>query len=220
MKKLICFSLWGNDKKYTSGAIENLELASTYYPGWICRYYLSKENTSPSLIRKIKEYDNCEVFTHDQIDSQCQRLIRFFPLQESDVDYFIVRDLDSRLGRREAAAVEEWIQSGHDYHIMRDNVEHAVPMMAGMWGAKGNLVPDFSSLVEKHKLTLGEEFDTNVQVDQQFLWNYIIPKIKSAMVHDESTNLGGNKYPIERLENEIPEFIGQSYEDFILNVKD
>ena len=216
MKRLICFSLWGNDVKYTSGAIENVKLAEIYYPGWTCRYYVSSENTSSDIISALQEYDNCEIVKHSQINSQCQRLIRFLPLRELDVEYFVVRDLDSRLGEREAAAVKEWISSGHEYHIMRDNVEHAVPMMAGMWGAKGNLVPEFLSLVEDHKLKLGESFDTNVQVDQHFLWNYIVPKITSAMVHDESTHLGGNKYPIERSENQIPEFIGQSYENFVL----
>ena len=41
MKKVISFSLWGTNKKYTIGAIENAKLALEYYPGWICRYYIA-----------------------------------------------------------------------------------------------------------------------------------------------------------------------------------
>ena len=41
MKKLICFSLWGDDSTYTIGAIKNADLAKKHYPGWICRYYIA-----------------------------------------------------------------------------------------------------------------------------------------------------------------------------------
>ena len=39
MKKLICFSLWGDNPKYTVGAIRNAELIKTVYPGWKARFY-------------------------------------------------------------------------------------------------------------------------------------------------------------------------------------
>ena len=40
MKKLICFSLWGNDPKYTIGAIKNAKLVKKIYgKEWNCRFY-------------------------------------------------------------------------------------------------------------------------------------------------------------------------------------
>jgi tagatose-1,6-bisphosphate aldolase non-catalytic subunit AgaZ/GatZ len=51
VKKLICFSLWGDDKKYLHGALENAELSKRFYPDWRCRYY-----GTMNQIRSHKEY--------------------------------------------------------------------------------------------------------------------------------------------------------------------
>ena len=40
MKKIISFCLWGDNPKYTIGAIENAKLAKTIYPDWTCRFYV------------------------------------------------------------------------------------------------------------------------------------------------------------------------------------
>ena len=49
----------------------------------------------------------------------------------------VFRDLDSVATERESAAVKEWMVSKHAFHTMRDHPDHgAMPMMAGMWGAK------------------------------------------------------------------------------------
>ena len=37
---------------------------------------------------------------------------------------------------REVAAVTKFIQSEKDFHIMRDNPQHGVPIMGGTWGIK------------------------------------------------------------------------------------
>ncbi len=34
MNKVISFSLWGDNPKYTIGAIKNAELSKTIYPDW------------------------------------------------------------------------------------------------------------------------------------------------------------------------------------------
>ena len=39
MKKIISFSLYGTESKYTHGALCNAELAKVIYPEWICRFY-------------------------------------------------------------------------------------------------------------------------------------------------------------------------------------
>ena len=38
-KKIIAFSLWGDNLKYTVGAVRNAELTPVVYPGWIARFY-------------------------------------------------------------------------------------------------------------------------------------------------------------------------------------
>ena len=45
------------------------------------------------------------------------------------------RDLDSKITRRESAAVSEFVQSGAGIHSMRDNPYHDNPMMGCSWGS-------------------------------------------------------------------------------------
>lgn len=45
---VVAFSLFGNDRKYTYGAVKNAELAKLYYPGWVVRFY---GELLPCLIR-------------------------------------------------------------------------------------------------------------------------------------------------------------------------
>ena len=48
-----------------------------------------------------------------------------------------VRDLDSRLTGREAAAVTDWLENtDRPFHIMRDNPNHGTEILGGMWGAR------------------------------------------------------------------------------------
>ena len=49
MKKIISFSLWGDNTRYLFGAIQNIELAKIYYPDWICRFYIN-EFVCPKII--------------------------------------------------------------------------------------------------------------------------------------------------------------------------
>ena len=44
LTKVISMSLYGNDERYTYGAVHNVQLAKLYYPGWIVRFYIEKPN--------------------------------------------------------------------------------------------------------------------------------------------------------------------------------
>ena len=60
-KKVISFSVYGEDSKYLLGAIKNVDIAKKYYPGWVCRFYCSHElKDLDSLCRK-----DCEVLVVD-----------------------------------------------------------------------------------------------------------------------------------------------------------
>ena len=61
---------------------------------------------------------------------------RYLPLLDPSVDLMVSRDLDSRLTTREQAAVQEWIDTGLAFHVMRDNPFHGTEILGGMWGAR------------------------------------------------------------------------------------
>jgi len=53
------------------------------------------------------------------------------------VDRYIVRDVDSRLNARDRIAVEDWIHSSYPAHILRDHVNHCIPMNGERGEVKG-----------------------------------------------------------------------------------
>jgi hypothetical protein len=48
--RVVSFTLYGNDKKYTLGAIRNAIIAPRYYPGWKIRFY-GKSSKSCNAVR-------------------------------------------------------------------------------------------------------------------------------------------------------------------------
>jgi hypothetical protein len=81
---------------------------------------------------------------------------RFIPaFMEKDI-IMIVRDTDSRLNMREKLAVDEWLNTESDFHIMRDHIWHGTRILGGMWGVRNNLL-----------LGLEKEFLTYQRVNQK-----------------------------------------------------
>jgi hypothetical protein len=179
MKHVLSFSLWGDNPKYTVGAIRNAELARTIYDGWICRFYIGS-STPDHVVRELAAFSNVEIVQMDEPGDWSGMLWRFAPCSGSDVQAFVSRDTDSRLSRREKAAVDEWLDSKHGFHIMRDHPLHEAPILGGMWGCKRGVLSDMSDLIEGY--SKGDFW----QVDQNFLRNVVYPRVQfSAVVHDE-----------------------------------
>lgn len=178
MKKIISFSLWGDNPRYTLGAIQNAYLAKIYYYDWICRFYIN-ENVDKMIIDKIKRQNNTEVEIFHGQPNWSSTLFRFLPASDPQVSIFISRDTDSRLSKRERSAVFDWEMSDRICHIMRDHPYHARPIMAGMWGLKNPFISEMNNLVE----SWGRE--NEYESDQNFLAQKIYPLIKNvSMVHD------------------------------------
>ena len=88
MKKIISFSLWGDDPIYNIGAIRNAELAKKIYSGWVCRYYVGK-STPADTIEKLKTFDNVEIIEMDEEGDWTGMFWRFYPASEESVDVVI-----------------------------------------------------------------------------------------------------------------------------------
>jgi protein O-GlcNAc transferase len=116
MKKIISFCLWGDNPKYTIGAIENAKLAKTIYPDWTCRFYVG--NSTPDEIwDKLYDMDNTEMINME-IDGDWSGMFwRFYPASENDVDVFIVRDTDSRLSKEKKKPLMNGYHQIKDYTL-------------------------------------------------------------------------------------------------------
>jgi len=128
MKKIISYSLWGNNPKYTIGAIKNASLAEIFYPGWVCRFYCSS-NVDSNIIKRLEK--TSEVIVSNDPPDWTFTTKRFLPMSEIGVERIIFRDTDSRITQREVDAVNEWIKEDTSLHIMKDHPYHGgFPILA------------------------------------------------------------------------------------------
>jgi len=216
MKKIISFSVWGSNPRYAEAAYANLQLQPEIYPGWKCRFYVD-ETVPLRVINLLK--DNSEIVLMPPSDGNYGMFWRFLPLDDLEVERFIVRDSDSRLNIREAAAVREWEESGKCFHLMRDNKWHnVVPICGAMWGATKDFRPGYENLLKKWLSLNGHRIFSHPRgkcffSDQSFLADYIWPLIINKHIAHESvpSTYPGDKrkFPVE---NPDGMFVGQPME--------
>ena len=181
MKKIISFSLWGNNPKYTIGALKNANLALTIYPGWICRYYVGK-SVPDDIINQLESLNNVEIIKMDEEGNWNSMFWRFYAIDDDDVEIMISRDADSRLSLREKLCVDEFMKSDKLFHSIIDHPFHG-GIMGGMWGAKKGLITNIKSLINSWEKT------NEWQTDQSFLNTIIRPIIQNSYLLHDSINL-------------------------------
>jgi hypothetical protein len=199
--KYISYSVWGDNKVYTYGVIENVLDAKKYYEGWIVRVHYN--DTVPSnIIDWLKGQDNVEVVHHSGTKKKASNTLwRFEDLFIKDA-VTMVRDADSRITERELVLVNDWLQSDKDFHIVRDHKDHKCPIIAGAFGVRNNCleyigVPTGTNSVNEAPLhfipglelmhtflkDLPEHRDEYI-VDQIFLAQYVYKYVANkSMVH-------------------------------------
>jgi len=137
MKKVITFSLWGNNPTYTIGAIRNAEIAKEMYPDFECWYYIHKETVPQKIIDTLSKLDNTKIILKIGDLSKCKPMMwRFEAIDEPDVEIMMSRDTDTRILLREKLAVDKWLKSYKLFHIMRDHPYHDNIILGGMFGTK------------------------------------------------------------------------------------
>lgn len=152
MKKVISMSLWVQQDRmnpstiqqcgemYCNGAIRNLEIQRDQgiFKDWIFRIYID-DSVPQEVVHILHELGaetvNMEnVFVGNTKHKYPGMFWRFFPMNDLDVDVFIVRDVDSRINARDEKAVNAWLESRKVLHIMRDHPHHHYKILGGMWG--------------------------------------------------------------------------------------
>ena len=128
-------------------ARRNVELARTLYPGWLCRFYVDENTSSEQLNtfagRILKSSRGKR--RHDFDGS----FWRFSAASDPAVDIVLFRDCDPELTPRSSCAVDAWLRSGKDFHIMRDHPWHAAPILSGMWGCRADALRNIDRLMAR-----------------------------------------------------------------------
>jgi tetratricopeptide (TPR) repeat protein len=178
---VISFSLWGTAPFYSYGAMINLVLSRTIYPGWRCRFYVDATVPRPCIaflrdngaeLRNMKdEYPGVGLFQ------------RFLVMNDSTVGRFLVRDCDARISETEADLVRQWIDSGLPFHVARDHVMHNELMMGCMWAGRTDCGIDVVELMRRY-FVAGPT--TKYGHDQRMLGLMLWPLIRNhCLVHDK-----------------------------------
>ena len=211
---VISYSLWGTLPKYLKGAIENVRLAKDIYPDWKCRFYVDKTVPMEFCKEMHKRYDSDFYLIDNPFGSWHGLFWRFYVSDDPTVDRYIIRDCDSRLSRREAYAVDEWIKSGKPFHCMKDHPwQSGVPILGGMWGAVHGCIPNMKDLIHRW---INVNMITQKGPDQFFLRDVVWPMVKDRCIeHDEVSipqyrNPAARPFPTPR---EGYRFVGEVFDE-------
>jgi tetratricopeptide (TPR) repeat protein len=187
--QVVSFSLWGNDPRYLRGALDNALAAEAIYPGWTLRFHV--DESVPAELCAALQGLGAQIHQQPNHAPLRRRLAwRFQVANDPYVGRFLVRDVDSVVSERERSAVEAWVESDQWFHVMRDWWTHTDPMLAGLWGGIGGVLPTLSELLENYE---PGAMDTP-NIDQWFLRDEVWPLIRQhCMVHDRCFTQDGSR---------------------------
>lgn len=238
-KKVLSFSLFTPSNKgeevdfpwFLNGVVQNAKDAALYYPDWIVRVYvigLDIKAERTLQLQKNIELVRCTSSLQLNRSSSRKMLTRFLVYDDPKVRLAIVRDADSRLSPRELFAVNQWISSDLDFHVMRDHAAHDVAILGGMFGMKRGALRDtsMSELITKALIDSPARITGARGEDQAFLKKYIWPKVKnSCFAHDVNAkrcSKFGSKvcrgFPMGSRDESTKFYVGASFKSDSLSV--
>lgn len=186
MKHLIAYSLYGSIPRYMVGAIKNAVL-SQRYSGFDLRFYVG-ESVPYWVTSTLRLFKNVELVEMAGNEDETAMFWRFYALADLNYDYVLVRDVDSRLSDREIDMHQEFVESGKDFHIIKDHpTGHNYVISGGMLAAKQLAFHDIHKLIDawQPKPSYGN--------DIVFLEHRVWPRIASdCFIHDEYYNTPGS----------------------------
>src|SRR6218665_2474027 len=240
-KWIIAMTLFGKDPKYTWGAIRNAQLMPIVFPKWKLRFYVphpqfippSADNTRVEIVprrilSKLGQLGSDIVYVKTFSDKIPPKFWRYLVTMDKTVDYFLIRDADSRISDRDSAAVSDWMQETDipALHCVRDHPKHAdFPIVDGLFG--GRISKLRSRLNGKNLLDIVQEFYTNTSgplmdyaandkrkepedILNDILWSMLH---EDALCHDSVSCEKWNNtrsFPVKR---ELEEYLGQKFDE-------
>lgn len=174
---------------YGNGLLYNVLLAVQVFEGWQIRIYLNEGALEERVVAALRALAPGVQLEWRVVDEQFMyegMFWRFNVADDPDVERFIVRDLDSRLSWRDRVAVDAWIGSGKDFHLMRDHVRYheSFIVLGGMWGAVGGFVPNMSHLLESY--TKRQLYGHDQDFLRDIIWPRVFNRVHSTVANTES----------------------------------
>jgi GR25 family glycosyltransferase involved in LPS biosynthesis len=165
--KVFSFCIYGTQRNYYDGLLENIQIIREYFPDFEIIIY--KGTCDPEWKFEGENIKIIETFKEGLVNT----LYRFLPLSEADIGF--VRDSDSRITERDRWCIQKFLDSNKSYHIIRDHYWHKSLIMGGMFGWKKPCSKQIE-IPDSNELVYGFE--------EIYLSETIYPVIKSdALIH-------------------------------------
>lgn len=202
--KMLVYTVDGTNPRHVDGIAANAQLHHTVYPGWNMRVYY--DSSLPSNAKRVLRNNGVDLVDMSR-SSVPKHAWRLFAALDTSIGWFCSRNADTRLSSREKLAVDAWVASGREFHMMRDHPSHSAhDMLEGMWCALHDGFPDVTHNLLTHP---AHNFDINT-----FLHNEIWPIAQSSVLQHDSFTCskfgGGVPFPSPRVEWE---YVGAVYVD-------
>lgn len=183
-KNVIAYSLWGNQAVYMNGILTNAAAAAHLFPEWTMRVYYD-DSVPVSVITDLRKMGVQLMHQTGSSQGNFGLFWRFFVSDDPNVDRFLCRDADSPLTIKERIAVEDWIDSGLPFHLMRDNILHCELVLAGLWGGVRGFLPKIEPLARQFFMNFRGRWADQIFLREQ-CWSYIGPR---SLSHDTYYNI-------------------------------
>jgi GR25 family glycosyltransferase involved in LPS biosynthesis len=187
--KVFSFCIYGSERNYYNGLLENVQIIREYFPDF--EIYVYKGICDASWT-----FEDVKII-ETQKDGAINMLYRYLPLEFAEIGF--VRDADSRIYERDRWCISQFLQSSKNYHIVRDHYYHKEPIMGGIFGWKKPINLDFQL-----------DREIGYSQDMTYLKDYLYPLIKSdSLVHTNNyAFLGEHVELIEIHHKDKYDFIG------------
>ena len=182
--RIISFCLFGDKTIYGEGAVQNAHLARALFPGWACVFYVG-DGVPQVTIEALESAGATIRRCTGMFGGRRLQILRFLPACEPGVSIVIVRDADSRLNPRDAAAVFEWLASDRKFHAMHEAPhDPETGILGGAWGARSlDAEPPLPDLYAQMRAFAASHATDNYGDDMVFLETYLRPLCASLCHH-------------------------------------
>jgi hypothetical protein len=168
---------------------------------------------NPEYIELYKQYPfaKVEMHTHDHLSPMISRIINIDNIPAHS--YYFSRDADSRVTDRDIWCMEEFIQSGKTFHVIRDHYFHVKKIMGGTFGIKKpEDFPNLEDIINEWRKTRHDAvlYGSDEAFLQERLYNIIQ---HDCLVHSNIRGYKGETVlPILKEQESDTDFIGNVYE--------
>lgn len=180
-RNIVSYSLFGADAYYRECAVLNARQHRYAFPEFTARFYCGQEIPADLKLALVDAGAEVKVSSAPTSGAYAGLFWRFLPFDDPDVDVVVVRDVDSPVTVRERAAIDLWLTSEEPFYVMRDDVQHTAPMLAGLWGGFTGLLPPLEPMARAYLLG-----DSTRYSDQNFLRRMVWPRIRGATLAIDS----------------------------------